>query len=123
LQVASEALVKAVDPYDRKRGRSFTTFAVPSIAGELKRYFRDRTRAVRVPRSMKERVLELRQVASRLERDLGREPSEHELARALGTDREELSKTLQAARARRSPPTRRVFATRKIRRCRTTTST
>ena len=81
MQVASVGLVKAIDRFDPARGTAFSTYAVPTILGELKRYFRDSGWAVHVPRGMQERVMKLDTAAQELHRKLGRSPSPKELAR------------------------------------------
>ena len=80
MQVASMGLVKAIDRFDPERGTAFSTYAVPTILGELKRYFRDSGWAVHVPRGMQERVMKLDQASQELHRRLGRSPSASELA-------------------------------------------
>jgi RNA polymerase sigma-B factor len=97
LQVASLGLVKAVDRYDPARGHAFASFAVPTILGELKRYFRDAGWAVHVPRGMQERVMNVNQAMSRLSRDLGRSPTPKEIAESLGEDPEEVLEAMEAA--------------------------
>jgi RNA polymerase sigma-B factor len=99
VQVASEALVKAVDGFDPARGFSFSTYAVPSIAGALKRYFRDHTWVARVPRPTKELVLALRKATDRLEVELGREPDDAELAVVLGAGIDQVREARAAAQA------------------------
>jgi RNA polymerase sigma-B factor len=85
-QVASEALVKAADRYDVTRGLAFSSYAVPCITGALKRYFRDHTWAVHVPRPVKDRAVSLKGALARLEVELGRDPSDAELAAVLGAE-------------------------------------
>jgi RNA polymerase sigma-B factor len=99
LQVASLGLVKAIDRFDLDRGTALSTFAVPTILGELRRYFRDHTWSVRVKRDVKERVLRIEGEAARLSSLLGRSPSVAELAGALGLTDEEVLEAMQAARA------------------------
>jgi RNA polymerase sigma-B factor len=79
-QVALIALVHAVERFDPSRGFAFTTFAVPTITGSLKRYLRDRAWAVRPPRSVQERFLEVSAVTERLTGDLHRAPTVTEIA-------------------------------------------
>ena len=67
-QVAALALVKAVDAYDPDRGTAFSSYAVPCIAGAIKRHFRDYGWAVRVPRELQERAMNVHQIESRLQR-------------------------------------------------------
>lgn len=83
-QVAFLGLVKAVDRFDPDRGVPFTAFAGPTIEGEIKRYFRDRTWAVRVPRSAQELHLSVTAARERLRSERGRAPTVAELAEALG---------------------------------------
>ncbi len=100
VQVASLALVKAVDRFDASQGTAFTSFAVPTITGELKRYFRDRTWMVRPPRDLQERTLRVDAALQTLTHDLDRSPTVSELAAALGTDEEAVLEALQARSAR-----------------------
>ena len=100
IQVASLALVKAVDRFDPDRGYAFTSFAVPTIVGELKRYFRDRTWTVRPPRELQELTLRVDATAARLSQHLDRPPTISELASATGASDEHVLEALQARRAR-----------------------
>ncbi len=99
VQVASIGLVKAIDRFDPERGTAFSSYAVPTILGELKRYFRDTGWALHVPRGMQERVIQLNAVMGRLARQLGRSPTTAELAQALGTTPEDVLEAMQAATA------------------------
>jgi RNA polymerase sigma-B factor len=97
VQVASIGLVKAVDRFDPERGTAFSSYAVPTILGELKRYFRDVGWAVHVPRGMQERVMTVNQAINRLSRNLGRSPSAGEIAADIGEDPEFVLEALEAA--------------------------
>jgi RNA polymerase sigma-B factor len=99
MQVASMGLVKAIDRFDPSRGTAFSTYAVPTILGELKRYFRDSGWAVHVPRGMQERVMKLDQASQDLHRKLGRSPSAYELADELGLTSEEVLEAMEASSA------------------------
>jgi RNA polymerase sigma-B factor len=99
MQVASMGLVKAIDRFDPERGTAFSTYAVPTILGELKRYFRDSGWAVHVPRGMQERVMKLDQASQELHRRLGRSPSATELAQELDLSSEEVLEAMEAASA------------------------
>jgi RNA polymerase sigma-B factor len=98
-QVASFALLKAIDRYDPSRGLAFSTFAVPTILGELKRYFRDYGWAVRVPRDLQERSLSVTRATERLTTRLGRSPTPAEIAEALDTTVESVLEALQTGSA------------------------
>ena len=99
VQVASIGLVKAIDRFDPSRGAAFSSYAVPTILGELKRYFRDTGWALHVPRGMQERVIRTSGALTHLSRQLGRSPTTAELARALDATPEEVIEALQAATA------------------------
>lgn len=94
-QVALIGLVKAVERFDPERGVAFSTFAVPTIAGELKRHFRGQW-MVRVPRSLQEQVLELGLAIEDLTAKHGRSPTLAELARATGQGEEALLEAMEA---------------------------
>jgi RNA polymerase sigma-B factor len=99
LQVASLGLLKAIDRYDVERGHPFPSFAVPTILGEMRRYFRDSGWAVHVPRGAQERALKVRDAQERLANDRGRAPSVNQLAEYLELDTEEVIDALQAIQA------------------------
>jgi RNA polymerase sigma-B factor len=84
LQVASLGLVKAVDRFDPDRGAKFTSYAAPTILGELKRHFRDKGWALHVPRELQERTLAVSRETEALSKRLGRAPKPREVAQALG---------------------------------------
>ncbi|HWI71916.1 MAG TPA: SigB/SigF/SigG family RNA polymerase sigma factor [Baekduia sp.] len=102
LQVASLGLLKAVDRFDPERGIAFSSFAVPTIVGELRRHFRDRCWSVRPPRELQERALEVDKYRSELTTRLGRSPSVRELGRALELDDEQVLEALQAQQGMRA---------------------
>lgn len=96
LQVASLALVKAVDRFDPELNLRFATFAMPTIVGELRRHFRDRTWSMRVSRRLKDLHLELRTASEELAHALGHPPSVAELADALEITVEEVLEAMEA---------------------------
>jgi RNA polymerase sigma-B factor len=100
-QVASLALIDAVDRFDPSRGCAFTSFAVPTIVGMLKRHFRDRGWAVRPPRSLQELSLRVDRATSSLTQQLDRQPTVAEIAQALDRDVEHILEA-QLARVGRS---------------------
>ena len=102
IQVASLALVKAVDRFDPEQQVRFSTFAMPTIVGELRRHFRDRTWSMRVSRRLKDLHLELRAASENLTHQLGRPPSIDELADALDTTSEEVLEAMEAGATYRS---------------------
>jgi RNA polymerase sigma-B factor len=101
-QVACLGLVKAIDGFEVARGRAFSSYAVPTIVGEIKRYYRDRTWSIHVPRDLQELALTVSRAAPELERRLLRKPTVGELAEALDVSDEEILEALQAWRAHRS---------------------
>jgi RNA polymerase sigma-B factor len=99
MQVASLGLVKAVDRFELDRGTAFSSFAVPTIVGELKRYLRDAGWDVHVPRAMQERALQVNQAIGELSRSLGRSPSPSEIAQATGLSHENVLEAMEAGMA------------------------
>ena len=99
-QVASLALLKAIDRFDTSRGNAFSSFALPTIEGELKRYLRDHSWAVRVPRGLQEFSLRVEATTEAMTRELGRSPTISELAERLDEDREAVVMALQAQDAK-----------------------
>jgi RNA polymerase sigma-B factor len=99
LQVASVGLLHAVDRYDVERGRPFASFAVPTILGEMRRYFRDSGWALHVPRAAKERALEVRDASESLRAMHGRSPSANQLAEYLELDIELVFDAMAAMQA------------------------
>ena len=104
IQVANVGLLKAIARFDPDRGFAFSSFATPTMLGELKRYFRDSGWAVHVPRGVKERAVELARVTEKLSAQLGRSPSVPELAEALGATEEQTLDALEAYHARHAAP-------------------
>jgi len=100
VQVASLGLVKAIDGYDAARGYAFSSYAVPTILGELKRHLRNHAWAVRPPRDVQELALRVDLAASRLWAALDRAPTVGELAAACECSDERVLEALQARRAR-----------------------
>src|ERR1700759_206221 len=99
LQVASLGLVKAIDRFDLSRGTAFSSFAVPTILGELKRYFRDLGWAVHVPRGAQERAVKVEEAQQMLASRLNRAPTVPELAQYLEFDIEDVLDALETSRA------------------------
>jgi RNA polymerase sigma-B factor len=99
LQVASLGLVKAIDRFDLNRGTAFSSFAVPTILGELKRYFRDLGWAVHVPRGAQERAVKVEEAHQLLSSRLNRAPTIPELAQYLEFSIEDVLDALETSRA------------------------
>lgn len=102
VQVASIGLLKAVDRFDCSREVMFSSYAVPTILGELKRHFRDRTWSVRVPRDLQELALRVDQTVTRLSLGQRRSPSVGEVARAVDASEEQVLEALEAMGAYRA---------------------
>jgi RNA polymerase sigma-B factor len=98
-QAGSIGLLNAIERYDSTRSDEFAAFAVPTIAGEMKRYIRDRAATVRLPRTLHEAAGRLPRERERLTRRLGRDPSDAELAEAVGVSAAELGELEAALRA------------------------
>ncbi|WP_229070207.1 RNA polymerase sigma factor SigF [Actinoplanes sp. DH11] len=98
-QVAVMGLIKAVDRFDADRGVEFAGFAIPTIVGELKRHFRDRTWSIRVPRRLQELRLAITGANNDLAHTLGRSPTVADIATHLGVTEEEVLEGLEGARA------------------------
>jgi RNA polymerase sigma-B factor len=99
IQVGTIGLIKSVDRFDSERGVEFSTYATPTIVGELKRHFRDRGWAIRVPRRLQELRLSLASATGDLTQELGRSPTVAELSVKLGVREEEVLEGLESANA------------------------
>ncbi len=99
VQVATIGLIKSVDRFDTERGVEFSTYATPTIVGEIKRHFRDKGWAIRVPRRLQELKLSLAKATSELSQKQGRSPTVAELAGHLGMSEEEVLEGLESANA------------------------
>jgi len=101
-QVASLGLLKAIDRFDPTRGLAFTSFAVPTIVGELKRHFRDYGWSVRVPRALKELSAQVDVAVQELNRELGRTPTTDEIAERCDVSAERVLEARATATAHRA---------------------
>jgi RNA polymerase sigma-B factor len=99
VQVGTIGLLKAIDRFELEREVEFSTYATPTIVGEIKRHFRDKGWAVRVPRRLQELHLELTKIISHLGQDLGRSPTVAEIAEAAGTTEEVVLEGMEIAQA------------------------
>ena len=99
LQVAALGLVKAIDRFEVDRGLAFSSYAVPTIVGELRRHFRDTSWAVHVPRELQERIAKVSEATERLSRELGSSPAPSQIAEDLGLPAEAVIDALEAATA------------------------
>jgi RNA polymerase sigma-B factor len=99
LQVGTIGLIKAVDRFDIERGVEFSTYATPTILGEIKRHFRDRGWAIRVPRRLQELRITIAAATAELTQTLGRAPTVKELALEVGVSGEEIIEGLESANA------------------------
>jgi len=102
IQVASIGLIKAIDRFDPDREVAFSSYAVPTILGELKRHFRDKTWSVRVPRDLQELALKVDRKVSDLARELHRSPTVAEIAEATQSSEEQVLEALEASAAYRA---------------------
>jgi RNA polymerase sigma-B factor len=99
VQSATIGLIKAVDRYDPQRGVDFIAYAIPTILGEIKRYFRDHTWAIRIPRRLQEMRMAINEANSTLTHTLGRVPTVADVAAYLGVADEAVIEGLEGARA------------------------
>jgi RNA polymerase sigma-B factor len=102
VQVACVGILKAIDRFDLSRDVRFSSYATPTVLGELRRHFRDRTWSMRVPRGVQELQLQVARARDRLTVDLGRSPTVEELAIAVDAPFEEVLLTVESAGARRT---------------------
>ncbi|WP_279582581.1 SigB/SigF/SigG family RNA polymerase sigma factor [Fodinicola feengrottensis] len=99
VQVATIGLIKAIDRFDPTRGLEFATFGTPTIIGELKRHFRDRASAIRVPRRLQEQQAAIARASTELFQQLGRSPTVAELSAATGLTEEQALDCLECSHA------------------------
>jgi RNA polymerase sigma-B factor len=99
VQIGAIGLIKAIDRFDLERGVELTTYATPNIIGEIKRHFRDKGWAVRVPRGLQELNVQLSRLMEQLTVQLSRSPTIPELAKASGSTEEEVLEALESGRA------------------------
>jgi RNA polymerase sigma-B factor len=102
VQVACVGIMKAIDGFDVNRDVRFSSYATPTVLGEIKRHFRDKTWSVRVPRGLQELQLQVAKERDKLTNELGRSPTVQELAEALDAPFEEVLATIQSSSARRT---------------------
>ncbi len=99
VQVGTIGLIKAVDRFDPERGVEFSTYATPTVLGEIKRHFRDKGWSVRVPRRLQELRMSIAGATAELSQDLGRSPTVKELATRLEVTEDEVLEGLEAAQS------------------------
>lgn len=99
VQVGTIGLIKSVDRFDSDRGVEFSTYATPTIIGEIKRYFRDKGWAIRVPRRLQELRMQIGAATAELTQSLGRSPTPRELAEAIGCSVEEIVEGIESSNA------------------------
>ena len=104
IQVGTIGLIKAIDRFDPERGLEFTTYATPTIMGEIKRHFRDKGWSVRVPRRLQELSAKVNQATDELTNQLQRSPSVAEIADRLGTTVDEVLEAMESSSAYSSVP-------------------
>jgi RNA polymerase sigma-B factor len=102
VQVACVGIMKAIDGFDLSRDVRFSSYATPTVLGEIKRYFRDKTWAMRVPRGMQELQIEIAKARDKLTTELGRSPTVQEIATTVDQPFEEVLTTIQSQDARRT---------------------
>lgn len=99
VQVGTIGLIKSVDRFDTDRGVEFSTYATPTIIGEIKRYFRDKGWAIRVPRRLQELRMQITAATAELTQSLGRSPTPREIAERVGCSVEEIVEGLESSNA------------------------
>jgi RNA polymerase sigma-B factor len=99
VQVGTIGLIKSIDRFDLDRGVEFSTYATPTIIGEIKRYFRDKGWAIRVPRRLQELRMQIGAATAELTQSLGRSPTPRELAEAIGCTVEEIVEGIESSNA------------------------
>src|SRR6476469_3170562 len=99
VQVGTIGLLKSIDRFDLERGVEFSTYATPTIIGEIKRYFRDKGWAIRVPRRLQELRIQIGSTTAELTQTLGRSPTPRELATAIGCSVEEIIEGIESGNA------------------------
>ena len=99
VQVGTIGLIKAVDRFETDRGVEFSTYATPTIIGEIKRYFRDKGWAIRVPRRLQELRMQITAATAELTQKLGRSPTPRELAEVIGCTWEEIIEGMESSNA------------------------
>ncbi len=104
IQVGTIGLIKAIDRFDPERGLEFTTYATPTILGEIKRHFRDKGWSVRVPRRLQELSAKVNQATDQLTKDLQRSPSTEEVAERLNVSVDEVLEAIESSSAYSSVP-------------------
>ena len=98
-QVAALALVKGIERFDAGKGIKFASFITPTMVGEVKNYFRDRSRTIRLPRRSAQMARELREAKAKLEQELGRSPKVSELAEAMGVSEADVLEAMELGNA------------------------
>ena len=99
VQVGTIGLIKSIDRFDPERGVEFSTYATPTIIGEIKRYFRDKGWAIRVPRRLQELRMQIGSASAELTQSLGRSPTPRELAEKIGCSVEEILEGIESSNA------------------------
>jgi RNA polymerase sigma-B factor len=99
VQVGTIGLIKSIDRFDSDRGVEFSTYATPTIIGEIKRHFRDKGWAIRVPRRLQELRMQIGSATAELTQSLGRSPTPRELAEAIGCTVEEIVEGIESSNA------------------------
>ena len=99
VQVGTIGLLKSIDRFDTERGVEFSTYATPTIIGEIKRYFRDKGWAIRVPRRLQELRMQISAATAELTQRLGRSPTPRELAERIGCSVEEIIEGIESSNA------------------------